>query len=327
MQTGSTNTYEKMHACVRSQNLENGPLCAFQLFTKHEHTHIHTHSCQPCRPAHNVFHLNTLHLQLMLQGRETEIWREKKEREGEKEMQQRTEREINISGSWYRYIARKLRICSDIKQDTQFYYTQLCSGSIDFNGGTWLNLEFCICLLTPFLPFLSSSSPFARLPCTSLSSHLFSVTRGLVGDEPMSAEVVGRVGGTGKGRWRGEEGEWKAVSNADLFWADKRRLLCAKATGFNLGAATFGINYHTYSSTAVAYCVHWLLHPLQYKLYTAYVLELAVTQESDLLYKKHLHKIQLHYSVSVKLTEGREVKYIFCSGCGLRQQENTILDH
>lgn len=78
MQTGSTNTYEKMHACVRSQNLENGPLCAFQLFTKHEHAHIHTHSCQPCRPAHNVFHLNMLHLQLMLQGRETEIWREKK---------------------------------------------------------------------------------------------------------------------------------------------------------------------------------------------------------------------------------------------------------
>lgn len=31
------------------------------------------------------------------------------------------------------------------------------------------------------------------------------------------------------------------------------------------------------------YCVHWLLHPLQYKLYTAYVLELTVTQESELL--------------------------------------------
>lgn len=47
----------------------------------------------------------------------------KKEREGEKEMQQRTEREINISGSWYRYIARKLRICSDIKQDTILLHT------------------------------------------------------------------------------------------------------------------------------------------------------------------------------------------------------------
>lgn len=171
MQTGSTNTYEKMHGCVRSQNLENGPLCAFQLFTKHEHTHIHTHSCQPCRPAHNVFHLNTLHLQLMLQGRETEIWREKKEREGEKEMQQRTEREINISGSWYRYIARKLRICSDIKQDTQFYYTRLCSGSIDFNGGTWLNLEFCICLLTPFLPFSLCPTPLHLSLIPSLFSN------------------------------------------------------------------------------------------------------------------------------------------------------------
>lgn len=26
----------------------------------------------------------------------------------------------------------------------------------------------------------------------------------------------------------------KAVWNADLFWADKSRLLCAEATGFNL---------------------------------------------------------------------------------------------
>lgn len=121
------------------------------------------------------------------------------------------------------------------------------------------NLEFSLLNLPP-LP--SSRAPSTASlphssPSPSASPRLFSVTRGLAGDKPMSAEDVGRVGGTEeKGRWRGEEGEWKAVSNADLFWADKRRTLCAEATGFNLGAATFGINYHTYSSTATAYCVH-----------------------------------------------------------------------
>lgn len=74
----------------------------------------------------------------------------------------------------------------------------------------------------------------------------------------MSAEDEESVGGTEEkgGGGGGGAREWKAVSNADLFWADKRRMLCVEATGFNLEAATFGINYQTYSSSAAAYCVH-----------------------------------------------------------------------
>lgn len=63
----------------------------------------------------------------------------------------------------------------------------------------------------------------------------------------------------------------RRVSNADLFWADKRWLHCAEATGFLFfffffRAATFGINYQTRPGTAAAYRVHQLLHARQYKL-------------------------------------------------------------
>lgn len=114
----------------------------------------------------------------------------------------------------------------------------------------------------------------------------------------------------GKGRWWGEEGEWKAVSNADLFWADKRRLLCAKATGFNLGAATFGINYHTHSSTAAALLCTLAITstPIQtlYSLcagtYCYTGVWIAVVM--------NLHKIEQRYIFSLQLT-WREVMCVF----------------
>lgn len=114
----------------------------------------------------------------------------------------------------------------------------------------------------------------------------------------------------GKGRWWGEEGEWKAVSNADLFWADKRRLLCAKATGFNLGAATFGINYHTHSSTAAALLCTLAITstPIQtlYSLcagtYCYTGVWIAVVM--------NLHKIERQYILSLQLT-WRDVMCVF----------------
>lgn len=232
-----------------------------QSFTKNTHikktTHMcaHTHTCahaccQPCRPAHNVFHLNTLQLQSMLWG------------SGDRDMS-----EIEVRRARWTSAASLRSRCVDraltrrhgggrrmlVFQVTSFrrprFLMEECVFNLDFS---LLNLPPLPSSRAPSTASLPHSSP-----SPSASPRLFSVTRGLAGDKPMSAEDVGRVGGTEeKGRWRGEEGEWKAVSNADLFWADKRRTLCAEATGFNLGAATFGINYHTYSSTAAAYCVH-----------------------------------------------------------------------
>lgn len=215
------------------------------------HTHTCAHACcQPCRPAHNVFHLNTLQLQSMLWGSRDRDMSEIEVRRARWTSAAPPSVKMRRSSAYTATWRGPSHACfsSHIVPEAAVLIEE-CVFNLDFS---LLNLPPLPSSRAPSTASLPHSSP-----SPSASPRLFSVTRGLAGDKPMSAEDVGRVGGTEeKGRWRGEEGEWKAVSNADLFWADKRRTLCAEATGFNLGAATFGINYHTYSSTATAYCVH-----------------------------------------------------------------------
>lgn len=106
----------------------------------------------------------------------------------------------------------------------------------------------------PVSTFLPSPPPPLFL---SPPVHVFYVTRGLAGDA-VRRGCGERVGGTeergGEVGRRGGRIKKKAVSNADLFRADKRLPLCAEATGFNLGAATFGINYHTIQQLCASQC-------------------------------------------------------------------------
>ena len=136
-------------------------------------------------------------------------------------MQQRTGREMNISGPRYRCIDRKLRIYSCVRANTITHtHTHVIvfqrPGVPEAEGflmekhdSESFNLDFASSHLPSLLCLsLSSSLPHSPAPLPlslSLSlppsPHLFSVTRGLAGDEPMSAEDAGESGRhRGKGR-------------------------------------------------------------------------------------------------------------------------------
>lgn len=128
----------------------------------------------------------------MLWGRETEIWREKKKKKRRGKGQGS---EINISSPWYRYTDRKVRIYCSIRANAQLFFTSEAVVLIEQHD--WV---FNVVLFTPSVPlFLSLSASLLSITSSlalPLSPHLFSVTRGLSGGEPMSAEDVGRVWGT-----------------------------------------------------------------------------------------------------------------------------------
>lgn len=101
---------------------------------------------------------------------------------------------MSISSPWYRYIDRKVRIYCCIRAKTQLFF--ISEAVVLIEKHNWV---FNVVLFTPSFPLLSSAaSPLFRTSSLALprSPRLFSVTRGLAGDEPMSAEDVGRVGGT-----------------------------------------------------------------------------------------------------------------------------------
>lgn len=192
-------------------------------------------------------------------------------RHEEKSIEHKRGGELNISGCWRWCIDRALRINRGFRANTVF--TSLCSRG--FNREKWppvCNFTLYTSLHAP--PPLFSVAPIFLSFLTlvtlsfSLSARVFSsVTRGLVGDEPMSA--VGRVGGTEeRGVEEGEEGWIKrrygtltcfGLIRAGCFVLKPLALIWEKRRGGGQHLELIITHY----SRAAAYCYY--IHP-KYKL-------------------------------------------------------------
>ena len=103
-----------------------------QLFTKHAqirsdtHTHTHTHTHTAASHVGQLIMCSISARFNCSQCCEAERLRYGARENREKEMQQRTRREINISGPWCRYIDRKLRVYCSIGANAHNYFSRHC---------------------------------------------------------------------------------------------------------------------------------------------------------------------------------------------------------
>lgn len=217
-------------------------------------------------------------------------------------MHHRTGSQININGPGCRCIDRKLRINRGIRANTHNYFPHHCVPEAvtlieKHDSRSSVVASASLHLPSLFPPYLA---PF-HLPF-SLSTPLFSVTRGLVGDEPMSAEDAERVGDIeergGEEERRANERRYRTLTcfglissgcfvlkPLALIWGPQHLELIITYTPAAVLQLTVYTGYYIHSNTNFIQLMCWnLLLPRSLNCFII-----------------NLHKIQLHENVSIQL--------------------------